>query len=296
MKKHRITIMMLACVTFLMNAKSKDSGSYVFNMTGKPLILNFYAKPFGKETWIDSQTVGPLALAGKAPDDFLSTITTTLLPEIVDMHKSTSTYIRFEVLKLNSKLKDKNYHGVKINTPSLTSLFDYDYKVILDGDRIVVTRLNTVAGIPIPGKKLSDTDQWPSKTDMAILHMPPAERIVALQAQNAHLEDDVKKLKKEETKYHNKGAITQQKNRKRMKDEKKNKIKSNNETIARLQAQIDADKAADEAAAALDQSAPDAQAPTDTDVLNNQTILPGDQANQDFDATQDLEDAAVTSA
>ncbi|MDP3788053.1 MAG: hypothetical protein Q8Q60_01885 [Candidatus Chromulinivorax sp.] len=249
MKTHKIFfISLLVCSSLITHARSsqsynqdedEDSGSYIFNFTGKPIILNFYTKSFG-ELWVDSATVGPLALVGGRPNDFLSTVTTTLLPSKVNMHNATSSFIRFEGLKLNSKLKDKSIHGVKIPTPKMIS-FNYDYKVTLVGDRIVVTRMNTIAGIPIPGKKASDIDQWPSKKDLAIYNMTSADRIIALEEQNTHLAKEVISLKDKEKRYRNDNKKEKQSNRKKMKESKKKKIEENKKTISRLQSQIAAE-------------------------------------------------------
>ncbi len=221
-----------------------DGTNYVLNLTGKNIRLNFYAKMF-HTTWVGVELVDPLIFGGKSPDDFLSTITAKLLPEKINMHISTSSYITVSVVDLKGKNGvNHNIKGCKFPTPSMGNFLAHDYKITLEGKQLVVTKLNTFSGIPIPKTRQTNLPQWPSKFQMAMLNMSPPEKIVALQDQNTSLEKSIKNLEKEIKGMRNSdgsikfGKTSQLNNRKKMRDDKKELIKSNNKKIAKLQKEI----------------------------------------------------------
>ncbi len=270
-------------------ANNQNDGNYIINLTGKLLVLNYYAKnPFtGKKTWVDIQSTPTLLLAGKNPDTFLDKISATLLPKPFDMHPMTCYQVSFDAANTNSnrfssadnffkKYKDKSIQGVTIPTPPV-DLLPHDYKVELKNNQIVVTRLNTRMLIPIPGTKQSDLQQWPSAESMRVLTMSAQEKLDYYQQKNTHLTADVKQLSKEIKKYSDKAAVTKMNNRKKMKTNKKEEISKNQKKIAQLQAQIAAAGTVD---TTVDQGS------TQNDILQNQDSISQnstiDSASTDF--------------
>ena len=227
------------------NNNDDDGTNYVLNLTGKNIRLNFYAKMFGGKTWVGVELVDPLLFFGKTPSDFLSTITAKMLPEKIDMHISSSSYITVSVVDLKGKNGiNHNIKGCKFPTPSMGNILKHDYKITLEGKQLVVTKLNTFSGIPIPKKRQNNLQQWPSKFQMAMLNMAPPEKIIALKDQNTSLEKGIKNLEKEIKGMRfsdgsiKPGKTAQLNNRKKMRDDKKELIKSNNKKIAKLQKEI----------------------------------------------------------
>ena len=110
--------------------------NYVFNLTGKNVELDFktsFGLPGGAPVF-----VGPLALDGKSPSDFLGTMTATMLPPAVDLHQSTSSNIN---LSAGKKTKGS------MKTPKITDF--NDYKITLDGKKLSMKRLDTIGGIKV---------------------------------------------------------------------------------------------------------------------------------------------------
>lgn len=232
------------------SSKSKnDSGSYMLNMTGKTIVITFYAKnPITKKrTWFGTKQVKPFAL-GKQGENLTDTFNSTMLPEKIDLHPLTCYEMRIDALNSDIerymgkdilKYIDKNFKNVSMPTPS-PSFVSRDYRIELNGKQIVVTRYNTFGGIPIPGTKRSETKQWPSKSYLDIQNMNPQQQVVALKAQIEHLKGDIKNLDKEIKKYRGKNLITKMNNRKKMRDEKRKLVRKYEEKITKLQKAIDA--------------------------------------------------------
>ena len=223
------------------NNNRNDSGHYIFNLTGRNVRFNFYTKRLDT-MFVGYEIVHPLLLGGNSPDGALPLITANLLPKKIDMHTLSSSYVKAKVLDLggiNNKIK-----SCKFPTPSLGNLFPHDYKITLEDDQLVVTLLNTSRGIPIAGKRQTKLQQWPSVEDIAIMKMPPQEKIVAYQQQNVELQKDIDKLDKEIKSMRDKngvikaGMLTKINNRKAMRATKDSKIKANNRKIAHIQKQL----------------------------------------------------------
>jgi hypothetical protein len=216
-------------------AVSKAASShYIINLTGRTILLNFYAKnPFnGKSTWYSSDTFGPLIIAGKSTTNILDTLNYQLLPSAIDMHTNTSFKVTVDAFKFNDKkAKDPKIHGTSMPTPA-TSPTPNDFRVTLDGDQLVITKLDTCMGIKIKG---ATKEQWPSAENIKFSRMTPAEKIPALQQKNIDLGKEITKLKKQIKKESN---LTKINNRKKMIANKKERIKKNEGTIKKIQAEI----------------------------------------------------------
>lgn len=249
----KMILFLILCAFINVDAKSsksstKNSGHYIINLTGKVLALNFYAKnPFTKKrTWVALETVSPLLFGGAQPANFIDTLNASVLPKPTDMHPLMCYEVTFDIVNTDPKgfstkdilkYKDSSYKGVSMPTPSI-SLIPNDYKVELQGKQIVVTRLNTSAGIPIPGTKKSDTKQWPSKEEVDLVNMSAADKLAFLEKEVSNLQGSIEKLNKEIKKYRKNHAITKMNNRKKMRDEKEKLIKKYNKQITDLRAQI----------------------------------------------------------
>jgi len=233
-------LMAAGAVVGIAAAASKAASThYIINLTGRTIILNFYAKnPFtGKSTWYDAKTFGPLIWAGKGTTNLLDTLNYQLLPTPIDMHTNTCFNVTVDAFKFDSsKLKDPKIHGTYMPTPA-TSPTPNDFKVTLDGDQLVITQLDTCMGIKISG---AEKKQWPSAEDIRVSRLTPAEKITTLQQKNMDMQNDIKKLKKAIKKTSN---ITKKNNRRKMITNKKERIKKNEKTIAKLQAEIAASPA-----------------------------------------------------
>ncbi|MGZ6254651.1 MAG: hypothetical protein ACXWL5_01510 [Candidatus Chromulinivorax sp.] len=225
----------------------------IYNATGRTIVLNFYMNnTLIKNQWIDTKIVGPTLIAGKTPQDIIAGVTSSLLPQKIDMHLNTSSYITIDAFSLNStSAKDKNVKGVKIPTPSLLDFPQRDYMITLQTiktadkekkDILVVQRLNTSMGIPMKSK--SNIRQWPSEKIIAIMQMTPEEKIKALEEENKKLNRSINNLKKEISSMRNSdgsiktGKLTQMSNRKKMLKEKKDQLKKNQKKIVSLQKSI----------------------------------------------------------
>lgn len=231
------------------SSSKNDSGSYMLNMTGKTIVITFYAKnPITKKrTWFGTKQVKPFFL-GKQGENFTDTMSSTMLPERVDLHPLTCYEMRIDALNSDIerymgkdilKYIDKSFKNVSLPTPAVGNV-SRDYRIELQGKQIVVTRYNTFGGIPIPGTKRSDTRQWPSKDYVAILNMNPQEQVVAFKAQIEHLKKDIVSIDKEIKKYRKKSLTAQMNNRKKMRDEKRKLMSKYEDKVEKLQKAIDA--------------------------------------------------------
>lgn len=227
---------------YVNNSNNANGKNYIANLTGRTVILNFYAKNLltKKTTWFDAKTFGPLLIKGKSPANTVDTLTSTLLPPPIDMHAATCYKIRINAFKINShKLKDKKIKGCTIPTPSV-AFIPRDYKITLQGDQIVVKEMNTRSGIPIPGLKKSSMRQWPSEKELLILKMTPEEKIAYYKQAIEGLHNDIKELTNKIQRMHDKngnikpGKLTQVNNRHKMITNKKEKIKSYSSRIDNL--------------------------------------------------------------
>ena len=217
---------------------------YVFNLTGKTLQFNFYAKdPFtGKTKLFNSQILGPIILAGKSPDNFIETISTSMLPKKINMNPVTCFKVTIHVLDMkNSKFKIKS---LSMPTPGTSLSQPADFSIELKDKQLIAKQLTTSGGIPILGAKKSALKQWPSDRELARQKMSPQERIDDISEENKKIEARLEQLKKEIQKMHDKrgnikfGMLTKVNNRHKMVQNKKDKLKANQKEIAKLQAQI----------------------------------------------------------
>lgn len=210
------------------------STHYIINLTGRTINLNFYAKnPItGKSTWISRAGFGPLIWAGKSTTNILDTLNYQLLPTPIDMRTNSCFKVTVDAFKFNDpKLKDPKIHGTSMPTPA-TSATPNDFQVTLDGDKLVITQLDTCMGIKISG---AQRKQWPSAADIAISRMSPKDKITALQKQNIDLQNDITKKQKDIKKIKN---LVKRNNRKKTITNDKEKIKKNITTIAKLQNEL----------------------------------------------------------
>lgn len=245
----------ISCASSALSAASSAASSasrhYIINMTGRDIKLDFYmdSKELGKH-WISMNVFGPLALAGKSPDDFLATITATILPPAIDMHIYSCSEVTVHAFKLGSKnAVDKKIKGVKMPVPAL-SVAPNDFEIILDGDQLVIKRLNTVAGVPIPGTNKSNIQRWPAKPDTAAAvetvasAASPADQMAALASENGSLNAEIKKLQSEINSLSTKDDKKKIASRKKTIHNDQVQIQANNDKINMLKAQIPAGTAA----------------------------------------------------
>ncbi len=246
-------------------ASNAAATHYIINLTGRTIILNFYRKGLleDKSIWYDAKTFGPLILAGKSTTNIFDTLNYQLLPTPIDMHTNTCFKVTVDAFKFNdNKLKDPKIHGTSMPTPA-TSATPNDFKVTLEGDQLVITQLDTCMGIKISG---AEKKQWPSAQDVAIANMSPADKLVIFQQQNIDLQNNIKKLESEIAKTSN---LVKKNNRKKMIANKKEKIKKNEKTIAKLQAEILAANA-NQSTSATPTASNDATIPqTPEDIIND---------------------------
>ncbi len=223
------------------NNSSSATKNYIVNLTGRTIILNFYAKnPLtGKSTFYDSKIFGPLLIAGKSPNNFTDTFTASLTPPQIDMHPNMCFKVTVDAFSINNdKLKDNKIKGTSMPTPAY-SVIPNDFQISLDQDQLIITQLPTSKGINFGG----NTKQWPSKEDLAIKKMTRADQIIALEEQNKGLQNQRDERTKEIQKMHDKnrnikpGMLIKVNNRHKLIKNINEKIEKNNKTIAQLKDQ-----------------------------------------------------------
>jgi len=244
--KEKLLLLILLFSSAIISTKS-----YVINMTGRTILLNFYSGRMTGHMFAGYEILGPW-IGGKSPNDVMAGLTTTLLPKAIDMRIMTSSEITVSAFKLGSnKSKDKSIKGTKFPTPSKTEVLARDYMITLktvtttDGDKqiLVVQRLNTSAGIPMDSKDA--IKQWPSEKEITRMGMTLEEKIADLKAENEKLHNDIKNLNKKIKHMQKKGSpIGKINNRKEMRSKKHKKIDSNEKAIKKLEKQIAAQQAA----------------------------------------------------
>jgi len=169
MKKF-IQMLMMACIISSFIEANKDSlnSNYIFNLTGHNIVLKFHLKyGFNPMSSVMQVRIPPLMTSG-APMKTLDMLSSNLLPEPIDMHKTSSDYVTAKVLDTKKALKNpsfvyessqmkQNIKPGKMDIPGFTTLNDFAITIQTNETtgqpQLKFTKLNTIRMIPIPGTK-----------------------------------------------------------------------------------------------------------------------------------------------
>lgn len=140
------------------NNYNLQQNNYVFNLSNQDIIINFYVDSpvFGQQI-IDAMIIPqPEKKAGQS--NLMSVILPNTAP--IDMHFDSCNIIIIYALLPHTEIINKAISPCYIQvTPDLKTL--NDFKIVIENDQVIVTRMNTIKAIQISKNSAHDLMQWP---------------------------------------------------------------------------------------------------------------------------------------
>ncbi|MGZ6251250.1 MAG: hypothetical protein ACXWL2_04420 [Candidatus Chromulinivorax sp.] len=139
--------------------QTNNNINYIFNLSDHDIILNFYIdSPIFGQQIIDSIIVPQPEKKG-----FQHNLMANILPNTIpiDMHFDSCNLIIIYALLPHSEIINKVIDPCYIQiTPNLKG--PNDFKIIIEKNQIIVTRMNTIRAIQIPNSLAHDLIRWPA--------------------------------------------------------------------------------------------------------------------------------------